>query len=175
LRELYAHFDEEKPSKINILYTQRAMRQPTLQKILLEYEPHPRELLPVLKRVNAVFGYVSQEKLYQIAEYFSVSPSEAFSALSFYDDLRIEKKSNVEIKVCLSAPCEMRGASQVLREIEQFLGAKADRDKTAKLEISSASCQGRCGRGPVIIVNDNFYDHVKPEGVDDILAPYFAK
>ena len=149
--------------------------QPTLQKILLEYEPHPRQLLPVLKRVNAVFGYVSQEKIYQIADYFSLSPAEAFSALSFYDELRIVRKANVEIKVCLSAPCEMRGASRVMLEIERFLGARADQDKTAKLEIRSASCQGRCQRGPVVIVNDNIYDHVKPEGVDDILAPYFAK
>ena len=149
--------------------------QPTLQKILLEFEPHPRQLLPVLKRVNSVFGYVSQEQIYQIAEYFSVSPSEAFSALSFYDNLRISKKPNVEIKVCLSAPCEMLGASKVLSEIERFLGARVDRDKTAKLEILSTSCQGRCQRGPVVIVNDNVYDHVKPQGVDDILAPYFAK
>jgi len=149
--------------------------QPTLQKILLEYEPHPRQLLPVLKRVNAVFGYVSQEKIYQIAEYFSMSPAEAFSTLSFYEDLQIGKKANVEIKVCLSAPCEMRGASRVLGEIERFLGARVDRDKTAKLTISSVSCQGRCQRGPVIIVNGNVYDHVKPQDADDILAPYFAK
>lgn len=150
-------------------------KQPTLQKILLEYEPHPRQLLPVLKRVKAVLGYVSQQKIYQIADYFSVSPSEAFSCLSFYDSLRISKKPNVEIRVCLSAPCEMRGASRVLEEIERFLGARVDRDKTAKLEILSASCQGRCQRGPIVIVNGNVYDHVKSQGVDDILAPYFAK
>jgi NADH:ubiquinone oxidoreductase subunit E len=149
--------------------------QPTLQKILLEYEPHPRQLLAVLKRVNSLFGYVSQEKIYPIADYFSLSPAEVFNALSFYDDLRITPKPNVEIKVCLSAPCEMRGASKVLREIERFLGAKTDRDKTAKLEIRSASCQGRCQRGPLVIVNDNVYEQVKSEGVDDILAPYFAK
>jgi len=151
------------------------MSQPTLQKIILEYEPHPQQLLPVLKRVNSVFGYVSQEHLYKIADYFSISPSEAFSTVSFFDDIRFTKRSNIEIRVCMSAPCELRGSSKVLREIERFLGAKADRDKNTKLEIRSASCQGRCQRGPVIIVNDNVYDQVKPEGVDDILGPYFAK
>ena len=151
------------------------MKTPTLQKILLEYEPQPQNLLSVLKRVNTVFGFVSQENLYKIAAYFSISPAEAFSTVSFFDDIRFAKRSNVEIKICMSAPCELKGASKVLREIERFLGAKADRDKNSKLEIRSASCQGRCQRGPVIIVNDNVYDQVKPEGVDDILAPYFAK
>lgn len=149
--------------------------QPTLQKILLEHEPHPQQLLPVLKRVNSVFGYVSQANLYRIAQYFSLSPSEAFSTVSFFDDIRFAKRSNVEIRICMSAPCELRGSSKVLREIERFLGGKVDRAKTAKLEIRSASCQGRCQRGPVVIVNDNIYDQVKPEGVDDILGPYFAK
>lgn len=151
------------------------MHQPTLQKILLEFEPHPQNILPVLKKVNSVFGYVSQEKLYKIAEYFSVSPAEAFATVSFFDDIRFAKKSNVEIKICMSAPCELRGASKVLQEIERFLGAKVDRDKSVRLEIRSTSCQGRCNRGPVIIVNDNIYDAVKPAGVDDILGPYFTK
>lgn len=151
------------------------MKTPTLQKILLEYEPLPENLLPALKKVNTVFGYISQEKIYKIADYFKISPAEAFSTVSFYDDIRFEKKPNVEIRICMSAPCELRGSSKVLNEVERFLGAKIDREKTHKLEIRSASCQGRCNRGPIMIVNGNVYENVKPEGVDDILGPYFAK
>lgn len=150
-------------------------KQPTLQKILLEYEPLPENLLPVLKRVNGIFGYVSQEKIYKIAEYFSISPAQAYSTASFYDDIRVDKKSNVEIKVCMSAPCEMRGSSKVVQEIERFLGTRIDRDKNVRLELKSASCQGRCQRGPVVIINDTIYDQVKPQNVDDLLGPYFAK
>lgn len=150
-------------------------KQPTLQKILLDFEPIPQNILPTLKRVNSVFGYVSQENIYKIADYFSISPAEAFSTTSFFDDIRFAKRSDVEIKVCMSAPCELRGSSKVLGEIERFLGMRADKDKTTKLEIKKASCQGRCQRGPVVIVNDTIYDQVKPEGVDDILGPYFAK
>ena len=149
--------------------------QPTLPKILLEFEPHPRNILPALKRVNSFFGYVSQDNVYVLADYFSLSPAEIFSTISFFDDLRFQKRSNIEIRVCMSAPCELKGSSKVLGEIERFLGAKADKDKTAKLEIKSAGCQGRCQRGPVVIVNENAYEQVKPEAVDDILGPYFAK
>jgi len=151
------------------------MKSPTLQKILLEYEPIPQNVLPVLKKANNVFGYVSQENIYAIADYFSISPAEAFSVLSHFEDLNFSKKSNVEIKICVSAPCELRGSRKVLSEIERFLGIRMDRGRTAKLEIKSTNCQGRCGRGPVIIVNGNIYDQVKPEAVDDILGPYFAK
>lgn len=151
------------------------MKAPTVQRILLEYEPRPENLLPVLKRINRVFGYVSKDNIATVSSYFDLSPAETFSAASFYEDLRIEPKADVEIKICMSAPCEVRGSTKVLREIERFLGLRADKDKTSKLEIKTGSCQGRCNRGPVVIVNDNFYEQVRPESVDDILGPYFSK
>lgn len=141
----------------------------------MEYHPDPENILPVLKRTNELFGYISQEHLYKIAAYFSRSPAEIFSAASFFTDLRISPPAQVEIQVCMSAPCELGGASQVLKEIEGFLGARADRDQSAKLAIKKSSCHGRCGRGPLIIVNGNVYEQVKPSLVDDLLSPYFSK
>ncbi|MFH1183013.1 MAG: NAD(P)H-dependent oxidoreductase subunit E [Candidatus Moraniibacteriota bacterium] len=149
--------------------------QPTIQKILLSFDPEKRNVLPALKKINKVFGYISQENVYKIAQYFSKSPAEVFSTVSFYDDLRYTPPPSVQIKLCMSVPCELDGASQVMQEIENFLGAKADRDKTPKLEINSTSCHGRCQRGPVMVVNENVYEQVKPEMVDDILGPYFSK
>ncbi len=148
---------------------------PTIQKILLNFEPVRENFLPAVKEVNKHFDHISKENLYKIAEYFSMSPSEAFSAISFFDEIRINSKSNVEIKVCMSAPCEMRGSSAVLREIERFLGARADKDKSPKLEIITTSCQGRCQRGPVVIINGNIYENVKPFEVDDLIRGYFEK
>lgn len=148
---------------------------PTIQKILLSFNPENKNVLPALKKINSVYGYISQENIYKIADYFSMSPAEVFSTVSFYEDLRINPKSNVHIKLCMSAPCELKGASEVMQEIEKFLGVKADREKTPKLEIGSTSCQGRCQRGPVMIVNENVYEQVKPGMVDDILGPYFNR
>lgn len=147
----------------------------SLQKILLEHEPTPQNFLPAVKKINEVFGCISQENLYLIANYFSFSPAEAFSAISFYEDIRVRPKSDIEIKVCLGAPCALRGGKEVLKEIESFLKVKADRDKTAKLEVLSGSCQGRCQRGPVIDINGIIYEQLKPRLVDDILSPYFEK
>ncbi len=151
------------------------MKSLTIQKILLGFSPSPENILPVLKEINKVFGYVSKDNIYFIAQYFSLSPAEIFSTASFYEDIRIEPKSAVEIKVCMSAPCEMKGSESVLIEIERFLGARADKDKTPKLEILTTSCQGRCNRGPVVIINGNVYEQVKAKEVDDLLRSYFEK
>lgn len=151
------------------------MKAPTVQKILLGFSPSPENILPALKEINRVFGYISKTQVYFLAEYFDHSPAEIFSTISFYEDLRTEPKPNIEIVICMSAPCEMRGASEVLKEVERFLGARADKDRTPKLEIRTTSCQGLCNRGPVMIVNGNIYENVKPLAVDDLLRSYFEK
>jgi len=151
------------------------MNRPTLQKILLDFEPETRNILAALKKIDSLFGYVSQEQVYAIAKYFSLSPAEVFSTLSFYEDLHYQPRSNVEVKLCVNAPCELNKSGLVMREIEKYLGARADKDKTPKLEIKRVSCQGRCQNGPIMIVNNNVYEKVKPETVDDILGPYFSK
>ncbi len=151
------------------------MKAPTVQKILLGFSPSPENILPALKEINRVFGHISKEQIYFLAEYFDRSPAEIFSTASFYEDLRTEPKSDVEIVICMSAPCEMRGASEVLKEVEKFLGMRADKDKNPKLEIRTSSCQGLCNRGPVMIVNGTVYENVKPLAVDDLLRSYFEK
>jgi len=151
------------------------MKRPTLQKILLDYEPHPKNLLPLLKSVNKEFGYVSQKNVYHIAEYFNIKPAKIFSQLSFFEELRFSPKSVLEIKVCMSAPCQLAGSMEVLTEIEKYLKTKADKKRTKVLEFESVSCQGRCDIGPMIIINGNVYEKVRPEMVDDILSHYLTR
>ncbi len=151
------------------------MLLPSVQKILLGFNPDRENFLPASKKINEVFGYISQENLYHLARYFSLSPAEAFSAVSFFDDIRIKPKPNLEVKVCMSTPCELNGAKQVLQEVENFLGTKADRNLNVKLEVKTTSCQGRCQRGPLLVVNGNIYEKVRPHMVDELLAGYFQK
>jgi len=149
------------------------MKKPTLQKILLDFDPHPQNLLPLLKAVNKEFGHISQNHIYQIAEYFSLKPAKVFSQLSFFEELRHKPKPSLEIRICMSAPCQMKGSLEVLKEIERYTGKRADIDKSSIIEFNSASCQGRCDLGPLVIVNGTPYEKVSSNMVDDILRPYF--
>ena len=65
----------------------------TIQSIILGFEPEVKNLLPALKKISAVFGYVSEKDVKIIADYFGVSESKIFETASFYDEIKTEKQS----------------------------------------------------------------------------------
>lgn len=144
----------------------------TVQKIVLGFEPKTKNLLPVLRKINSIFGYVGQEDAEFIAEYFSVSPAKVFETASFYDLIKIKKPLNLEIKVCSSTNCSISGAYPIIQEIENFLGVKEGDEFNPKIKLETVSCLGRCGQGPVMIVNSKVFEKVTKEKIHEILKPY---
>jgi NADH-quinone oxidoreductase subunit E len=145
----------------------------TIQKILLSFRPKKENLLPLLHQVNSCFGYISKEDTYRIADYFGIMPAKIYGIITASGNLNYRKPSRVEIAVCSGQNCKLKGSAEILREIENYLSVKADRQPTEEINLRTISGGGHCLMGPTLIVNGNFYENVKPFEVDDILKNYF--
>ncbi len=144
----------------------------TIQKMLLLFEPKEKNLLSLLQQVNAYFGYVSREDTYRIADYFGVAPARIYGLLTVAGNLNFQKPARLEVAVCTGPNCQLKGAMDVLKEIENYLFVKADRQPTEEVNLKTISCAGHFLAGPVVVVNGNFHENVKPFEVDDILRNY---
>ncbi|MDP1884692.1 MAG: NAD(P)H-dependent oxidoreductase subunit E [Candidatus Moranbacteria bacterium] len=144
----------------------------TVEKILLEFDPEQKNLLPALKKINAAFGYVGEEEARKAADYFSVPFSKVYETASFYDLVKTKKQPNLVIQVCSGANCAVKNSFKVIREIESQLRIKAGDDFNPKVKLEIISCLGQCGQGPVMVVNGNVFARVTPSSVDDILRNY---
>lgn len=143
-----------------------------ISKILLDFEPEMENLLTALKKINAIFGYVSQEDAKIIADYFGVPESKVFETMSFYDEIKDEKPVQILIQVCSSANCAVSGSFGIVEEIENFLKIKSGDDSHSKIKIEEVSCLGCCGDGPVMMVNGKVYERVSKSSVHGILEEY---
>lgn len=144
----------------------------SVEKILLDFDPTPINILPVLKKISATFDFVSQEDARKVADYFQVPLTRIFQTASFYDLLKTEKGSTVEIQVCSGANCATKDACRVVAEIEKQLHVRAGDRFNPKVRLKVVSCLGQCGSGPVLIVNGTVFLRVSPSEVDDILKNY---
>ncbi|MFA5994226.1 MAG: NAD(P)H-dependent oxidoreductase subunit E [Parcubacteria group bacterium] len=144
----------------------------TVEKILLGFDPESNNILPVLKKISAVFGFVGEEEAQKVANYFQVPLTRIFEAASFYDLIRIKKKAPLEIKVCSGANCATKSVYRVIAEIEGQLGIKAGDQFNPNVELRVISCLGQCGQGPVVIVNEAVFLRVTPRKIKDILRDY---
>lgn len=143
-----------------------------MEKILLEYDPEIDNLLPALRKISADFGYISQNDGQKIAGYFNIPLSKVYETASFYDQIKLKKQPFLLIQVCSGTNCAMSGTFAIISEIENYFKIKAGDEFNSKVKLEIISCLGRCGEGPIMVVNGKVHNGVTPSSVHGILKEY---
>ncbi|PIU79339.1 MAG: hypothetical protein COZ28_01650 [Candidatus Moranbacteria bacterium CG_4_10_14_3_um_filter_44_15] len=144
----------------------------SLQKILLQFEPKPENLLPALKEIQKENKYINRENCLKVAKYFSLPLAQVYSFASFFDEIKLKKSGKKIIKVCSGGPCMMKNSTEIVRQIELLLKIEAENDAHPKYKLEYISCRGLCDRGPIVMVDEQVFEKVRPEMVDDIILNY---
>jgi len=144
----------------------------SVQKILLRFEPKPENLLPAIKELSRSEKYLSENESEAIAKYFSLPLARVYSTASFYDLIKTKKENKKIIKVCAGGPCLSEKSMEIVRQIELQLKIELGNDGHPKYKLELASCMGLCDRGPIVMIDGQVFEKVRPETVDDIIQNY---
>lgn len=143
-----------------------------LQKILLRYEPKPENLLRVLKIIQKENKFVGKEECEQVAKYFSLPLARVYSLISFFDEIRTRKERKRVIKVCSGSACFLKKTARIIHQIEMQLKVELNNNGNPKYKLELISCRGLCDQGPILMIDEQVFEKIKPENVDDIIANY---
>ena len=143
-----------------------------VQKILLKFEPKPQNLLRALREIQKENKYIGRAECREVAKYFSLPLARVYCLASFFDGISVKKTGKKIIKVCSGGTCLMNESEKVIRQIEMMLGVKVGNDAHPKYKLELMSCRGLCDRGPVVTVEGQTFEKVRPETVDDIISNY---
>jgi NADH-quinone oxidoreductase subunit E len=148
------------------------MKSRTIEKILLGFDPESKYLLPALKKISADFGYIGEVDARKVADYFNLPLSKIYETASFYDQIKVKKGANLLIQVCSSPNCALGDSFKVIKDIENYLKIKASDENNPKVKLEMISCLGRCGKGPIMVINDKVYENVTTSSVHRILEEW---
>ena len=147
-----------------------------LDPVLDEYKDKPGSLIPVLQTAQMMFGYLPEKALRRIATVLDKSYSEVAGVVGFYSFFSTLPRGKYLIRVCLGTACYVRGGNEVLAAMKKALGidiGQTTDDRLFSLDIGR--CFGACGLAPVIMVNDDVHQRVKPSKVNELLNRYREK
>lgn len=147
-----------------------------LDAVLAEYKSKPGALIPVLQTAQTMFGYLPDAALRKIALELDKSYSEVAGVVGFYSFFSRYPRGKYLVRVCLGTACYVRGGNEVLAAMKKALAidiGQTTKDRLFSLDIGR--CFGACGLAPVIMVNDDVHQRVKPSKVGDILNFYRNK
>jgi NADH-quinone oxidoreductase subunit F len=93
------------------------------------------------------------------------------------DAVRAEKKQRAadghkQILLCAGAGCIASGAMALRAALEAEL---AKRGLADKFSVVSTGCLGPCSAGPVIMIDDVFYEKLRPEDAVDIVGEHLVR
>lgn len=140
------------------------------QAILSRYPDRRAALIPTLVLANREFGYLSREVMDYVGQRLQIPASQVLSTATFYTLLRKHPVGRFHIQVCVNVSCYLRGADVIVDHLKRTLGigfGEVTQDGLFSLE--GVQCLASCGTAPVIQVNDDYYEEMTPEKVDNLL------
>jgi NADH-quinone oxidoreductase subunit E len=147
-----------------------------LDEILASYRGDKSELVSILQHVQHEMGYLAEDVLNRIARFVDAPASTVFGVATFYTQLKLRPVGKNIIKVCRGTGCYVKGAPQILTELEKHLGIQ-DGETTEDMEftLETVACFGACALAPVMVINDKVYGKMTVDKVKQILDTYKEK
>ncbi|HPS92998.1 MAG TPA: NAD(P)H-dependent oxidoreductase subunit E [Deltaproteobacteria bacterium] len=144
-----------------------------VNEIISRYDQSEESLLAILQDFQREFHYVPEEGMKRLSDVLSVPESKIYAMGTFYKTLSLEPRGKHTVKVCMGTACHLKGAGQILEAIERELGVKRNHTTVDKrYTIESVNCVGACAMAPVVVVNENYYGHMRPSKIMDVLNKY---
>lgn len=131
------------------------------------------ELINVLHKSQATFGYLPAEVQEVISEKMEIPAAKVYGVVTFYSFFTMIPKGKFPISICTGTACYVRGAETVLSEFKKQLEIEVgETSQDGRFSISCLRCVGACGLSPVVQVGDKTYGRVAPDDVEAILEEY---
>jgi NADH-quinone oxidoreductase subunit E len=144
-----------------------------VDQVVNQYEFKAGAILPIMHRLQELYGYLSEDLLASIGDYLNIPPVDLFEVATFYAFFNTKPVGENVILVCETISCYLNNGEAVIAQLEKELGIKpGETTPDNKFTLQLTSCLGACDRSPAMMINDKTYFELTPEKISQILQKY---
>lgn len=131
---------------------------------LLSDQPRRRDLLiEFLHLIQDAYGHLSAAHIRALGEEMRLAQAEIYEVATFYAHFDVVREDEtpppaLTIRVCDSLSCELEGAEQLRKALEDGIDP-------AEVRVLRAPCMGRCDSAPVVELGHNHIGHATEEKI----------
>ena len=130
-------------------------------------------LIAVLHKAQALYGYLPQDVMDQVADKMQIPTAHIWGVATFYHYFNLKPVGKNNVSVCMGTACYVKGADKVLEALIRELGIQVGETTEDKLfTLQEARCLGACGIAPVIMINDKIYGELDAKKTVDLINQY---
>jgi NADH-quinone oxidoreductase subunit E len=136
--------------------------------------PYPAvACIDALKIVQQHRGWISDESVGDIALILGISADEVDSVATFYSRIYRKPVGRNVILICDSVSCMIMGYKSLYQYISSKLGIGfGETTSDNRFTLLPVSCLGDCDNAPAIMINNDHYNRLSADRIDELLAGY---
>ena len=126
------------------------------------------ELLWLAQKQNQ--NWIPQAAIKYIAHFLEMPETRVYEIATFYSMYNLKPIGKHFIQACGTTPCMLMGAEDIMQAIKEELGIKSGETTTDTLfSLLEVECLGACSNGPMIQINNDYYEDLTPEIIKQII------
>jgi NADH-quinone oxidoreductase E subunit len=128
-------------------------------------------VLMVLHVIHDQFGFLKPDAIDEAAVIVGIPPMDFHQAGSFYTFFPRQKVGKYHIQVCRTLSCYLRGSEELVEYLIEKLNIKMGGvTEDGMFSLTEVECLGSCGSGPMMQINETYYENLNRARVNNILG-----
>lgn len=138
-----------------------------------KYKGRKWGLIPLLQKIQELFGYIPPDTIEPVAEAMNLFPAQVQGVINFYASFSLEPKGKYVIRVCRGTACHVKGSESLVRMMKRQLEInEGETTPDYRFTLETAACLGTCALAPTMMVNKTYYGKLSPPKVSTTLDEY---
>ncbi len=105
-----------------------------------------------------------------IAKYLSMPYISVYEVATFYTMYNLAPVGKYFVQVCTTTPCLIRGADKIVKLCKEKISSNENEiSKKGNCSWMEVECLGACVNGPMLQINDNYYEDLDEKNTIEIL------
>lgn len=121
--------------------------------VIEEYKKVRGALIPVLQKVQAIYGWLPEPVVEKIARELNVYMSQIYGVITFYSQFYTAPRGKYTIRVCRGTACHVKGSDRIEEKVLTELQTEVNAiTSDGMFTVEEVACVGACGIAPVVII-----------------------
>lgn len=134
------------------------------------YPEKQAAVMPALWIAQEQNGWISNEVMKEVASVLDMNPEDVLGVVTFYTMYHKKPMGKYHLQVCTNVSCMLRGAYDIYENVKKNLGIdNMQVTSDQKFSLEEVECMGSCGTAPMIAVNEDYFENVTAEKVEEII------
>ena len=143
------------------------------KKIIKMYPSNFKEssIMPLLSIAQAQnHGWLPKKAIEYVSNFIEVPEIKVLEIATFYSMYNLSPVGKFHIEVCTTTPCMLRGSDSMVDLCKKKFGLEiGEITKDGLFSLGRVECLGACVNAPVIKINENYYEDLDSESLNNLL------